>query len=189
MLPRAQQAHLQPQQLRFTGFVPRNNQSQRINRRQNRTGDSWQEVISELRRASPSVARLTDLAVSKEREAFEEKIRRALFLLRKKDAKIRELGDDLASRRRPVRERSVRGAGRGAGGEDPGGGDDDFEEEKASFIKRLEACVANQAEQIEALVEEVSRGATVRTACPLGGSHPVNRGRVFEILYDKATSR
>ncbi|CAN0240986.1 unnamed protein product, partial [Ectocarpus fasciculatus] len=41
-----------------------------------------QALVSELRAASPSVARLTDLAVWREREAFEEKKNRALVLLR-----------------------------------------------------------------------------------------------------------
>lgn len=128
--------------------------------------------MSELRTASPSVARLTDLAVWREREAFEEKQGRALVLLRKKDAKIRELGEAVArhnniSRQRAVDGRStataglVRPGGAGAvGGKYGGGGgrgnrESDNNAATAAVVQRLETCVEEQANQIEALLEEV----------------------------------
>lgn len=110
-----------------------------------------QDVISELRTASPNVARLTDLAMWRERETFEDKMRRALVLLRKKDAKIRKLGDALVRQRGPAHGESVRNDTRDASRD----GDGATKEDKASVIKRLEACVEEQAEKIEALLEEV----------------------------------
>ncbi|CAM9271828.1 unnamed protein product, partial [Scytosiphon promiscuus] len=135
-----------------------------------------QALVSELRTASPSVARLTDLAVWREREAFEEKKDRALVLLRKKDVKIRELGEALAkrnasiSRQRVLDEKSAamaRGgdaSARGGRGRRIGGGDgrraaeeDDTADAGAVVAERLEKCIEEQADQIEALLEEVTR--------------------------------
>eukprot|EP00903_Cladosiphon_okamuranus_P006177 g6074.t1 len=130
-----------------------------------------QALVSELRSASPSVARLADLAVWKEREAFEEKQNRALALLRRKDAKIRELGEAAARRRNASRQRSaedgkentaateagvVHLGGGGGGGGGVGGrraGDDNA----ATVVKRLEERAEEQADQIEALLQEVVR--------------------------------
>lgn len=137
-----------------------------------------QALVSELREASPSVARLTDLAVWREREAFEEKQNRALALLRKKDAKIRELGEVIAKKRggnaggrqgasggrSGAAAAAARGAGAGgASGGRGGGGGRGREgarggEGSAAVVERLEDCVEEQAEQIEALVEEVRLG-------------------------------
>lgn len=124
------------------------------------------------------MARLTDLAVWREREAFEEKTRRALALLRRKDAKIRELGDVVARRRHVAGgahrasakggERNERGDSTGRSCADTSGSHGDYtpgrakgivgnENAKAApgVVKRLEQCVREQEEQIEALVEEV----------------------------------
>jgi hypothetical protein len=49
------------------------------------------EMTAELRRAKPSVAKLASLEVGLERTAAEDKERRALDLLRRKDATIRQL--------------------------------------------------------------------------------------------------
>ncbi|CAM9877343.1 unnamed protein product, partial [Laminaria digitata] len=68
-------------------------------------------LVSELRATSPSVARLADLAVWREREAFEEKTRRALVLLRRKDSKIRALGEVAAKRKLKIDARSAVGRG------------------------------------------------------------------------------
>lgn len=150
-----------------------------------RTSDTnEQALVSELRTASPSVARLTDLAVWREREAFEEKQSRALVLLRKKDAKIRELGEAVARHNNISRQRaedarlsaaaeasSVRPGGSGAGDGRRGGGGgrggvtagrenrgfDDTAASAAAVVQRLEGCVEDQANQIEALLEEVMR--------------------------------
>ncbi|CAM9470127.1 unnamed protein product, partial [Choristocarpus tenellus] len=54
-----------------------------------------QALVSELRATSPNVARLADLAVRREREAFEDKSKRVLVLMRRKENKIRELGEAL----------------------------------------------------------------------------------------------
>lgn len=134
-------------------------------------------LVSELRTASPSVARLTDLAVWREREAFEEKQGRALVLLRKKDAKIRELGEAAArhnnniSRQRAADGRSkaavaavARSGGTGVTGGRYGGGGgrgnrecDNTAATPAAVVQRLEECVEEQADQIEALLEEVMK--------------------------------
>lgn len=120
--------------------------------------------MSELRTSSPSVARLTDLAVWREREAFEEKTRRALALLRKKDIKIRELGEAASRRRTNVHERSAAG-GRESGDRESGGGrvggcvrpcGKIVNVNNKGDVLGLEECVREQAEQIEALLEEVS---------------------------------
>lgn len=141
--------------------------------------ENEQALVSELRTASPSVARLTDLAVWREREAFEEKKNRALVLLRKKDAKIRELGEAVArhnniSRQRAVDGRSAAaaaagairpggagavggrcGGGGGGGGAGRGNREPDDTATAAAVVERLERCVEEQADQIEALLEEV----------------------------------
>lgn len=115
---------------------------------------------------------MTDLAVSREREAFEEKTGRALALLRKKDAKIRELGEAVGRRRKPAQ--VVRGGagGRGGGrgdavdGNGPGGGVDTARVSGGAFdgggnesraVRRLEEYVEEQSEQIEALLAEVRK--------------------------------
>lgn len=147
-----------------------------------------QALVSELRTASPSVARLTDLAVWREREAFEEKQNRALVLLRKKDAKIRELGDAVAKHNNISRQRaadgrssaaaaaaarSVRPGGAGAvggrygGGGGRGGGasrgdiEADDTAATTAVVQRLESCVEEQADQIEALLQEVMKWGQV----------------------------
>lgn len=125
-----------------------------------------QALVSELRMASPSVARLADLAVWREREAFEEKTRRALVLLRRKDAKIRALGEAAARRRLKVDARSAAGeecSGGGGGGskEDGGGGGGggaggDGGGDENSVVARLERCLQEREGQIDILLEEVS---------------------------------
>lgn len=112
-------------------------------------------MVSELRTASPSVARLADLAVWREREAFEEKTKRALSLLRKKDTKIRELGEAVARRKKPSDGKSA-AAGRPDALDRGGGGGHESRGEGPSVVKRMEERVEDQAEQIEALLEEVS---------------------------------
>lgn len=117
-------------------------------------------MVFELRTATPSVARLTDLAVWREREGFEAKTRRALVLLRKKDAKIRELVEAAVRRRRkvgvPPEASDTPGAEVQARTEDGDGGDGiDCNADDSSVVERLEKCVAEKAEQIEALLEEV----------------------------------
>lgn len=139
-------------------------------------------LVSELRAASPSVARLADLAVWREREAFEEKQNRALALLRKKDAKIRELSEAVARRRNASRQRAAAdgretataaagvvrlgtaGAGGGGGGGEGGRRKDG--DNAAAAVERLEQCVEEQADQIEALLREARRGLwEVRVGC------------------------
>lgn len=140
-----------------------------------------QALISEIRTASPSIARLADLAVWREREAFEEKTRRALVLLRKKDAKIRELEEAVTRRRTAgaVDGRSTTGGSRDhlnrsriggvsavgggrSGGNGAalasGGSNVVLGDVKSDMTTGLEGCVRGQAEQIEALVEEVKMG-------------------------------
>lgn len=120
--------------------------------------------MSELRAASPSVARLTDLAVWREREAFEEKNNRALVLLRKKDAKIRELGEVVAKRNNSARQRAALGkstAAAGVGDCDAGGGGANSKMKNntsatAGVVEMLEERVEEQADQIEALLQEVN---------------------------------
>lgn len=132
------------------------------------------------------MARLADLAVWREREAFEEKQNRALVLLRKKDAKIRELGEAVAvavakrrssisSRQRaaavderaaPAEAGGVRPGGAGGGGSGGGGRGGEGRRTRrtrengdtaasAAVVESLEECVEEQAEQIEALLQEV----------------------------------
>ncbi|CAN0109498.1 unnamed protein product, partial [Discosporangium mesarthrocarpum] len=54
-----------------------------------------QSLVSELRAATPNIARLADITTRREREGFEDKTRRALALMRRKDEKIRELSEAL----------------------------------------------------------------------------------------------
>lgn len=115
------------------------------------------------------MARLADLAVWREREAFEEKQNRALALLRKKDAKIKELGEAVARRRSTGRQRAAadgrvaaaagpgRAAADGGGGGGGGGRGGENGENAAAVVERLEECVEEQADQIEALLQEVRR--------------------------------
>lgn len=115
---------------------------------------------------------MTDLAVSREREAFEEKTGRALALLRKKDAKIRELGDAVGRRRKPAQGVQDGAGGRGGGrgdavdGNGAGGGVDtarvsggavDGGGNESRAVRRLEEYVEEQSEQIEALLAEVRK--------------------------------
>lgn len=156
----------------------------------------------ELRTASPSVARLTDLAVWREREAFEEKTDRALVLLRKKDAKIRELGEALAKRnasigrQRAANEKSsaaaaaaapagardvgVYGGRRGDGGSRSVSRNGTAADGGAVVVARLEKCVEEQADQIEALLDEVT-GSNRATWGSLSNSHG-SAGRCANIL-------
>lgn len=120
-------------------------------------------MISELRTASPNVVRLTDLAMRRERERFEDKMKRALVLLGKKDAKISKLGDTLVRQQGPVHDESIES-------------DTSNGYTKDSVIKRLEVCVEDQAEKIEALLEEVG---CVLTDLFLGERVPGNSGAVF----------
>lgn len=111
----------------------------------------------------------------REREAFEEKTRRALALLRKKDTKIRELGEVLSRRRNAggLHGRSAKGDGQserdgsagrscaeasrnGSIGTGRASGAGDLSADVASDVAtRLEGRVQEQEEQIEALLEEV----------------------------------
>lgn len=76
-------------------------------------------------------------------------MRRALVLLRKKDTKIRKLGDTLVRQRGPAHDESIQS-------DTPDACRDGDGTTKASVIKRLEACVEDQAGKIEALLEEVN---------------------------------
>lgn len=106
--------------------------------------------------------------VWREREAFEEKTRRALVLLRRKDAKIRALGEAAARRKLKVDARLAVGGGNGGNG---GGGErgrdgrgNDGGEDEHSVVVRLEQCVQEREGQIDILLEEVSQMGCQSTA-------------------------